>query len=377
MPDTVAYEADGTVATLTLNRPERLNTITPDLALDVLEALARANADPAIHAIRLRGAGLGLADHGDVDLSARARAVQAPAAHRGRARRAHRGGVGAGLAGGAGGRPRRGGARARAARRPAALQPAADDEAAGQHGDRADGPAHHPAHRHPARRRGPPHPGGGGLHEARDGGRARGGGRAGRAVRRLRAGAAIVGIVLAGGAATRLGGDKAAALLAGRPLLAWAVDALRGAGLERVAVTAKEGAPLPDLGIEVWREPPEPRHPLAGVRAALERAGAEILTLPVDLPLVPPSAVRALLDAALHGAVAVVACPGGRVQPLVGRFTPAAYDHLPLTGRATDAVLALDPVLVDLPEDGFLNVNAPADLVAAEALVLRRAARGR
>ena len=166
-------------------------------------------------------------------------------------------------------------------------------------------------------------------------------------------------------------------LLAGRPLLAWAIDALRGAGLERVAVTAKQGAPLPDLGIEVWREPPEPRHPLAGVRAALERAGAEILTLPVDLPLVPPSAVRALLDAALHGAVAVVACPGGRVQPLVGRFTPAAYDHLPVTGRATDAVLALDPVLVDLPEDGFLNVNAPADLVAAEALVLRRAAGGR
>jgi enoyl-CoA hydratase len=57
VPDTVAYEAGDRVATLTLNRPERLNTITPELARDVLEALARANADDDVHAIRLRGAG--------------------------------------------------------------------------------------------------------------------------------------------------------------------------------------------------------------------------------------------------------------------------------------------------------------------------------
>jgi enoyl-CoA hydratase len=57
MSETVAYEADGNVATLTLDRPERLNTITPQLARDVVAALARANDDPEIHAIRLRGAG--------------------------------------------------------------------------------------------------------------------------------------------------------------------------------------------------------------------------------------------------------------------------------------------------------------------------------
>ena len=136
-------------------------------------------------------------------------------------------------------------------------------------------------------------------------------------------------------------------------------------------MAAKEGAPLPDAGVPVWREPAEPRHPLAGVRAAIARGG-DVLTLPVDLPLVPASALRAVAGAELRGAVAAVACPGGRVQPLVGRFTPAARDHLPVTGRATDAVLALDPVLVDLPADGFVNVNAPADLAAAEALVARR-----
>jgi molybdopterin-guanine dinucleotide biosynthesis protein A len=180
-----------------------------------------------------------------------------------------------------------------------------------------------------------------------------------------------LGVVLAGGAATRLGGDKAGALLDGRPLLAWAVAALRAAGVEAVAVTAKEGAPLPVVDALVWREPAEPRHPLAGLRTAIERGG-DVLTLPVDLPLVGAAALRAVAGADLRGAVAAVACPGGRVQPLVGRFTPAARDHLPAAGRATDAVLALDPVLVDLPDDGFVNVNAPADLAAAEALVLSR-----
>jgi enoyl-CoA hydratase len=57
MPETVLYEVDGRVATLTLNRPERLNAIVPALIRDFEAALDRAQADDAIHAIRLRGAG--------------------------------------------------------------------------------------------------------------------------------------------------------------------------------------------------------------------------------------------------------------------------------------------------------------------------------
>jgi enoyl-CoA hydratase/carnithine racemase len=42
MGDTVLYEAADGVATLTLNRPERLNAITPELIADFRAALARA-----------------------------------------------------------------------------------------------------------------------------------------------------------------------------------------------------------------------------------------------------------------------------------------------------------------------------------------------
>src|SRR5206468_3280141 len=54
---TVLYERDGRVATLTLNRPDRLNAIVPALIDEFEAALHRAQADDAVHAVRLRGAG--------------------------------------------------------------------------------------------------------------------------------------------------------------------------------------------------------------------------------------------------------------------------------------------------------------------------------
>jgi enoyl-CoA hydratase len=50
-------ETDGGVATFTLNRPERLNAITPALIEALDGALAAALADDAVRVIRLRGAG--------------------------------------------------------------------------------------------------------------------------------------------------------------------------------------------------------------------------------------------------------------------------------------------------------------------------------
>lgn len=57
MPETVLYEIAGAVATLTLNRPERLNAITPELVGDLRERLVQAQDDESVRAIRLRGAG--------------------------------------------------------------------------------------------------------------------------------------------------------------------------------------------------------------------------------------------------------------------------------------------------------------------------------
>jgi enoyl-CoA hydratase/carnithine racemase len=49
------------VAVLTLNRPERLNALSPAMLDALLEATARLATDPAIGAVVLTGAGRGFA----------------------------------------------------------------------------------------------------------------------------------------------------------------------------------------------------------------------------------------------------------------------------------------------------------------------------
>ncbi len=57
MPETVLYEVADCVATLTLNRPERLNAITHELVSGFRAQLTRAQEDAEVRVIRLRGAG--------------------------------------------------------------------------------------------------------------------------------------------------------------------------------------------------------------------------------------------------------------------------------------------------------------------------------
>jgi len=56
---TVLYQVADRVATLTLNRPERLNAINADLPRDLRSAVERADSDPDVHVIVLAGAGKG------------------------------------------------------------------------------------------------------------------------------------------------------------------------------------------------------------------------------------------------------------------------------------------------------------------------------
>ncbi|OGL33564.1 MAG: enoyl-CoA hydratase [Candidatus Rokubacteria bacterium RIFCSPLOWO2_12_FULL_69_21] len=55
--ETILYERDGAVATITLNRPERLNTIVPPMPEELEQAVIQANRDPEVRVIILRGAG--------------------------------------------------------------------------------------------------------------------------------------------------------------------------------------------------------------------------------------------------------------------------------------------------------------------------------
>jgi enoyl-CoA hydratase len=63
-------DVEGPVATFTLNRPERLNAVTPAMVDALDAALARALDDDAVRVIRLRGAGRAFCAGYDLDWAA-------------------------------------------------------------------------------------------------------------------------------------------------------------------------------------------------------------------------------------------------------------------------------------------------------------------
>lgn len=55
--ETILYSTSGPVATITLNRPEQLNTIVPPMPDEVESAVGEATRDPEVKVIVIRGAG--------------------------------------------------------------------------------------------------------------------------------------------------------------------------------------------------------------------------------------------------------------------------------------------------------------------------------
>lgn len=86
MSSTVLYEQDAHVATITLNRPERMNTMGADLNERALEALQRAADDPDVWVVILTGAGRAFCAGGDLGAMAERKTArdQATASEHGR-----------------------------------------------------------------------------------------------------------------------------------------------------------------------------------------------------------------------------------------------------------------------------------------------------
>jgi molybdopterin-guanine dinucleotide biosynthesis protein A len=122
------------------------------------------------------------------------------------------------------------------------------------------------------------------------------------------------GFVLAGGWSSRMGTDKALALFAGAPLIRAALDIFAVAGL--TARIAGARSPLAAFAEEIADTFPE-AGPLGGIHAGLSASEAEWnLFLPVDMPLMPSSLLRCLLErVALTGSPVTATRLNGRLEP--------------------------------------------------------------
>ena len=190
----------------------------------------------------------------------------------------------------------------------------------------------------------------------------------------------VVGVVIAGGRSMRFGGEKAVALLAGTPLLLWAVQRLQHS-CRAVAVNARPATQAEALahaqGLPVLHDVPgDAAGPLAGVRAGLawaEGLGARALAVsPCDAPLLPEELFARLISSSGGGAAMAVTSEGR--QPLCAVWPTSAL------AKVTEALAAgahpptwsvlesIGAVHVRFEDPGaFVNLNTRADLAAIAA----------
>ncbi|MBQ4808365.1 molybdenum cofactor guanylyltransferase MobA [Phaeobacter sp. HS012] len=206
-----------------------------------------------------------------------------------------------------------------------------------------------------------------------------------------------LGIILAGGLATRMGGgDKGRLQVGGCSLIRHVIDRL-SPQVELMALNANgEPARFDDLGLPVIADSIDGfAGPLAGVLAGLDWAaeqGADsIVTVAADTPFFPQYLVARLSESAT-----------GQMHPLVLATTPRTGEELKSGGRSrvnrhptfglwpvalrddlraalqgglrkvvlwTDQHQGREALFEADPFDPFFNVNTPDDLARAEALL--------
>ena len=199
--------------------------------------------------------------------------------------------------------------------------------------------------------------------------------------------AKILGVVLAGGLSSRMGGgDKSLQALGGRPILSHILDRLSPQVDGMILNANGDPARFAGFGLAVAGDAvPGFVGPLAGVLAGLAWARdnrpdiTDIVTVPADGPFLPRDLVTRLVSER-EAADADLACAlsAGQAYPVIGLWPVRLFDDL------RHAVVEEDIRKVDRwtarhrlvqvsfpaqPVDPFFNANTPDELAEAERLL--------
>lgn len=198
----------------------------------------------------------------------------------------------------------------------------------------------------------------------------------------------VLGAILAGGLARRMGGgDKTLRLVGGRTLLDHVIERLRPQCGSLVVNANGDPARFAAWALPVVADTvPDFAGPLAGILAVLDHAAAhhpdvrDIVSVAADTPFLPRDLVARLLGGRQDaGATLACASSGGWTHPVVGLWPVAIRAELRQAlaegERKIDRFTARYAIVAvewpSQPVDPFFNANAPDDLGRAEAMLAR------
>ena len=200
----------------------------------------------------------------------------------------------------------------------------------------------------------------------------------------------VLGLVLAGGLARRMGGgDKARIRIGGKTILARVLSRVTPQCSGVILNANGDPARFADTGLQVVADSvPDFAGPLAGILAGLDWAAAnvpdivDIVSVPGDCPFLPRDLVERL-SAARQAAGTPLACArsGDWRHPVVGLWRVALREDL------RKALLAEGLHKIEIwtarhgvaladwpttPVDPFFNVNTPEDAAEAERIAAQQ-----
>lgn len=202
----------------------------------------------------------------------------------------------------------------------------------------------------------------------------------------------LVGLLLAGGLARRMGGgDKCFQRLGGRALIEYAIDTAAPQVGPMIINAAGDPSRFDAFNLPVVADAIEGfAGPLAGVLTGMEWARKHqpesrwLVTIPTDAPFFPADFVKRLLAGVEeNGADMACARSNGRTHPVFGLWPVS------LAGALRKALIDEEIRKMDIwtahynityaewpshPVDPFFNINRPEDLIQAETLLAEQAA---
>lgn len=194
-------------------------------------------------------------------------------------------------------------------------------------------------------------------------------------LRRRRAGrhrAALSGIILAGGASSRMGEDKAALRLGDRTLLEIQAEKMRALGIRDILLSGTDLPAAP--GTRSIPDDTPGQGPLGGLAACLRWAeNGACLVLSVDVPLVPENILTQMCRN--HRGGVTVLRRGEKEEPLIGVYDRAVGEtagQMLARGQRSVQMLRAEVCWNDFdylgPEALLRNCNTPEDLQAVRRL---------